>query len=161
MHELSRDISFELTQELYDNVTANAKLYNKTESPTLDMIKRCECELYELYLMSIGRWKKFDGWQVDGISDEYGNVDVKCINIDKPWWNINKLSMRNICRQHNVIDNYYFISFTEHRDPACRLEVGQTVAFNFIGVIPYENIMKQIQCSFRDGHYIDTRRAKK
>lgn len=157
----NRDVDVLVTQELYDKVTANAMLYNKVteDMVTLDMAKRCECELYELQLMSEGRWQEYDGWAVDGISDEYGHVDCKTIIGGKPWWNINKHSMRNICRQHGIIDHYYFLKQVNPKIK--RFEVGETISFVWLGVMSYDQVMKQIQCSGGNGHYVDTRKAKR
>lgn len=155
----SRDIAVTVTQELYDKVTSNAMLYNKVEEDmvTLAMAKRCECELYELQLMTEGRWQQYDGWAVDGISDKYGHVDCKTIIGDKPWWNINKLSMRNICRQYGIIDHYYFLKIVNPKIK--RFEVGEVIEFKWLGVISYANVMKQIQASGGNGHYLDVRKA--
>lgn len=154
---MNRDLTVEMTQKHYDQVFANACLYNKTDTPTLAMIKRCECELYELHMMDIGRWQDFDGWAIDGISDQYGKVDVKTINGDKPWWNISAARMRNICRQFDVIDNYYFIKQTNVKSE--RMEVGETAEYKFLGVASYKQVMKQIQTSYGNGFYFDTRKA--
>ncbi len=155
----NRNVDVKLTQELYDQVTANAMLYNKVdaENVTLAMAKRCECELYELQLMEEGRWQEFNGWAVDGVSEEYGHVDCKTIVGSKPWWNISKTSMRNICRQHGVIDHYYFLKITNPKTE--RFEVGETVKFEWTGVLSYAEVMKYIQCSSGHGYYVDTRKA--
>ncbi len=65
--------------------------------------------------------------------------------------------MRNICRQHGIIDHYYFLKIVN--PTLVRFEVGEVIEFKWLGVLSYEEIMKQIQCSGGNGHYVDVRKA--
>ena len=133
-----------------------AKLYNANGRSKERLLKDIECELYEYEMIKKGIWKDDDNWQIDGHTD-FGSVDVKCI---KGFYNINRKKLLHILKQREYVDYFYFIEWKER--PERLLKTGDTVEFNYITKVSYEELLKYIKVSFKtEGYYFDARKAPK
>lgn len=133
-----------------------SKLYKPNGRPMNRLLLDIECELYEYAMIKKGKWKDDDRWEIDGHT-EFGSVDVKCI---KAYYNINRKKLIHILKQRGLVDYFYFIEWKDR--PTRLLKTGDKVEFNFIGKLPYEELLKKLQISFKtEGYYVDVRKAFK
>ena len=133
-----------------------SKLYKPNGRPMNRLLLDIECELYEYAMIKKGKWKDDDRWEIDGHT-EFGSVDVKCI---KAYYNINRKKLIHILKQRGLVDYFYFIEWKDR--PTRLLKTGDKVEFNFIGKLPYEELLKKLQISFKtEGYYVDVRKTFK
>ena len=69
-----------VSQEFVDQCIARSNIYNAGERSEQQLIRDIECEIFEYHMISTDQWDDHDSWKVDGVSDVYGNVDVKFID---------------------------------------------------------------------------------
>lgn len=143
-------MEFTVTKEFVNQCVEHAEQYKST-------IEKVQCELFEYEMIRRGKWKDYPGWAVDGVCPTLGNVDVKMIEPNgKPWWNIPPPKARNIFRQYDIIDHYFFI----RADKMFNIfEAGDKVNIEILGYSTYKDVCKNIQVSKTYGYYYDTRRA--
>ena len=77
-------VDIKITKDFINQRDARAEKYNP-RGRTFEQLKLdIECEVFEWHMISKGTWKDHDAWQVDGVDQVWGNVDVKFI---KTWYN--------------------------------------------------------------------------
>ncbi len=144
-------------QGFVDQCIEHSKIYNAGQRSQERLIRDIECELYEYYMISNNLWDKHDSWKVDGVSEVYGNVDVKFI--DK-YYNIAHKKMAYIAWQSTDLDTLIFCEWVERPDR--KLEAGDVVKINVVGYLSYMDFLKNLQPSnYNAGYYVNVRKFAK
>ena len=131
-----------------------AKKYNPNGRTKKRLLMDIDCELYEYLMIKNGVWKDDNRWQIDGHAPGIGAVDVKCI---KGFYNIGRKKLLHILKQRGIVDYYWFVEWVERPDRP--LKTGDRCGFKNIGLVGYEELLDNIQVSFKaDGYYLDARR---
>ena len=103
-----------------------------------------------------GTWQDHIDWQVDGVDQIYGNVDVKFI---KTWYNVPCNKMVYLLKQRELTDNFFFCEWNDR--PERLLVAGDMVKVNTLGILEYWELMDIIKPSKYNGFYADIRKHLK
>ena len=113
-----------------------------------------DAELYEYYHIHEAEYEDDDRWEVDMVLDNQHFIDCKCI---AKWYNISQMKMCYLLRQHGITTEFEFWEWVSRPDRP--LEPGDEVSMRQLNVVPYWDVMKQIQPSkFNGGYYVDVRK---
>ena len=144
-------------QGFVDQCVKHSKIYNAGQRSQERLIRDIECELYEYYMISNNLWDKHDSWKVDGVSEVYGNVDVKFI--DK-YYNIAHKKMAYLAWQSTDLNTFIFCEWVERPDR--KLKAGDVVKINVVGYMSYMDFLKNLQPSYYNaGYYVNVRKFAK
>jgi len=144
-----------VTQEFVDQCIARSNIYNAGERSEQQLIRDIECEIFEYHMISTDQWDDHDSWKVDGVSDVYGNVDVKFI--DK-FYNIAHKKMAYLAWQSTDVETFVFCEWVNR--PERLLKAGDEVEINVIGILSYMDFLKNLRPSkFNAGYYVNARQV--
>ena len=146
-------VDINVTKDFVNQRDARSEKYNP-RGRSLEQLKLdIECEIFEWHMIDRGTWQDHDAWQVDGVDQLYGNVDVKFI---KTWYNIPCNKMVYLLKQRDITDNFYFCEWKDR--PQRLLEVMDTVKVNTLGILEYWELVDLIKPSKFNGFYADIRK---
>mgnify|MGYP003117058099 FL=1 len=146
-------VDIKVTKDFINQRDARAEKYNP-RGRTFEQLKLdIECEIFEWWMINKGTWKDHDAWQVDGIDQLWGNIDVKFI---KTWYNVPCQKMVYLLKQRELTDAFLFCEWNER--PQRLLVPGDTVKVNPLGILEYWELIDIIKTSKYNGFYADIRK---
>ena len=104
-------------------------------------------------MINKGTWKHHSSWEVDGIDQIWGNIDVKFI---KSWYNIPCNKMVYLLKQREITNAFLFCEW--HKRPQRVLKPGDKVQVNTLGILEYWELVDLIKPSRFNGFYADIRK---
>ena len=146
-------VDIAITKDFINQRDARAEIYNPRNRSFEQLKLDIECEVFEWHMIDRGTWQDHIDWQVDGVDQLYGNVDVKFI---KTWYNIPCNKMIYLLKQRDLTDNFYFCEW--HERPQRLLVAGDTVKVNTLGILEYWELLDIIKPSKYNGFYADIRK---
>lgn len=150
-------LEFTVDQGFVDQCTEHSKIYNAGQRSQERLLRDIECEIFEYFMIQQGTWKAADTWKVDGISNIYGNVDVKFV--DK-YYNIAHKKMAYLAWQSTDLDTFIFCEWIDR--PNRLLKAGDVVTINVIGYMSYKDFLKNLQPSnYNAGYYVNVRKLSR
>jgi len=146
-------VDIAITKDFINQRDARAEIYNPRNRSFEQLKLDIECEVFEWHMIDKGTWQDHIDWQVDGVDQLYGNVDVKFI---KTWYNIPCNKMIYLLKQRDLTDNFYFCEW--HERPQRLLVAGDIVKVNTLGILEYWELVDIIKPSKYNGFYADIRK---
>jgi len=146
-------VDIKITKDFINQRDARAEKYNPRGRSFEQLKLDIECEVFEWHLIDRGTWKDHDAWQVDGVDQIWGNVDVKFI---KTWYNIPCNKMLYLLQQREITNAFIFCEW--HNRPQRLLVPGDTVQVNTLGILEYWELIDLIKPSKYNGFYADIRK---
>ena len=146
-------VDIAITKDFINQRDARAEIYNPRNRSFEQLKLDIECEVFEWHMIDKGTWQDHIDWQVDGVDQLYGNVDVKFI---KTWYNIPCNKMIYLLKQRDLTDNFYFCEW--HERPQRLLVAGDMVKVNTLGILEYWELVDIIKPSNYNGFYADIRK---
>lgn len=146
-------VDIAITKDFINQRDARAEIYNPRNRSFEQLKLDIECEVFEWHMIDKGTWQDHIDWQVDGVDQLYGNVDVKFI---KTWYNIPCNKMIYLLKQRDLTDNFYFCEW--HERPQRLLVAGDMVKVNTLGILEYWELVDIIKPSKYNGFYADIRK---
>ena len=146
-------VDIAITKDFINQRDARAEIYNPRNRSFEQLKLDIECEIFEWHMIDKGTWQDHIDWQVDGVDQLYGNVDVKFI---KTWYNIPCNKMIYLLKQRDLTDNFYFCEW--HERPQRLLVAGDIVKVNTLGILEYWELVDIIKPSKYNGFYADIRK---
>ena len=146
-------VDIKVTKDFINQRDARSEKYNP-RGRTFEQLKLdIECEIFEWWMINKGTWKDHEAWQVDGIDQIWGNIDVKFI---KTWYNIPCQKMVYLLKQRELTDAFLFCEWNER--PQRLLIVNDVVEVNPLGILEYWELLDIIKPSKYNGFYADIRK---
>tara|TARA_R100000152_G_C6573729_1_gene40105 strand:- start:9 stop:512 length:504 start_codon:yes stop_codon:yes gene_type:complete len=146
-------VDIKVTKDFINQRDARAEKYNP-RGRTFEQLKLdIECEIFEWWMINKGTWKDHDAWQVDGIDQIWGNIDVKFI---KTWYNIPCQKMVYLLKQRELTDAFLFCEWNQR--PQRLLVTDDVVKVNPLGILEYWELLDIIKPSKYNGFYADIRK---
>ena len=146
-------VDIKITKDFINQRDARAEKYNPRGRSFEQLKLDIECEVFEWHLIDRGTWKDHNAWQVDGVDQIWGNVDVKFI---KTWYNIPCNKMIYLLQQREITNAFIFCEW--HDRPQRLLVPGDTVQVNTLGILEYWELIDLIRLSKYNGFYADIRK---
>ena len=146
-------VDIKVTKDFINQRDARAEKYNP-RGRTFEQLKLdIECEIFEWWMINKGTWKDHEAWQVDGIDQIWGNIDVKFI---KTWYNIPCQKMVYLLKQRELTDAFLFCEWNQR--PQRLLNANDVVKVNTLGILEYWELLDIIKPSKYNGFYADIRK---
>ena len=149
-------VDINVTKDFINQRDARAEIYNPRGRSFERLKLDIECEIFEWWMIDKGTWQDHIDWQVDGVDQLNGNVDVKFI---KTWYNIPCNKMVYLLKQRELTDNFFFCEWNDR--PERLLVAGDMVKVNTLGILEYWELMDIIKPSKYNGFYADIRKHLK
>ena len=146
-------VDIRVTQDFIYQCDARATKYNPRGRTYEQLRLDIECEIFEWWMINKGTWKHHSSWEVDGIDQIWGNIDVKFI---KSWYNIPCNKMVYLLKQREI--TYAFLFCEWHKRPQRVLKPGDKVQVNTLGILEYWELIDLIKPSKFNGFYADIRK---
>jgi hypothetical protein len=146
-------VDIRVTQDFIYQCDARATKYNPRGRTYEQLRLDIECEIFEWWMINKGTWKHHSSWEVDGIDQIWGNIDVKFI---KSWYNIPCNKMVYLLKQREITDAFLFCEW--HKRPQRVLKPGDKVQVNTLGILEYWELIDLIKPSKFNGFYADIRK---
>ena len=146
-------VDIRVTQDFIYQCDARATKYNPRGRTYEQLRLDIECEIFEWWMINKGTWKHHSSWEVDGIDQIWGNIDVKFI---KSWYNIACNKMLYLLKQREITDAFLFCEW--HKRPQRVLKPGDKVQVNTLGILEYWELIDLIKPSRFNGFYADIRK---
>ena len=146
-------VDIRVTQDFINQCNARATKYNPRGRTYEQLRLDIECEIFEWWMINKGTWKHHSSWEVDGIDQIWGNIDVKFI---KSWYNIPCNKMLYLLKQREITDAFLFCEW--HKRPQRILKPGDKVQANTLGILDYWELVDLIKPSKFNGFYADIRK---
>jgi len=146
-------VDIRVTQDFIYQCDARATKYNPRGRTYEQLRLDIECEIFEWWMINKGTWKHHSSWEVDGIDQIWGNIDVKFI---KSWYNIPCNKMIYLLKQREITNAFLFCEW--HKRPQRVLKPGDKVQVNTLGILEYWELIDLIKPSKFNGFYADIRK---
>ena len=146
-------VDIRVTQDFIYQCDARATKYNPRGRTYEQLRLDIECEIFEWWMINKGTWKHHSSWEVDGIDQIWGNIDVKFI---KSWYNIPCNKMIYLLKQREITNAFLFCEW--HKRPQRVLKPGDKVQVNTLGILEYWELVDLIKPSKFNGFYADIRK---
>ena len=146
-------VDIRVTQDFIYQCDARATKYNPRGRTYEQLRLDIECEIFEWWMINKGTWKHHSSWEVDGIDQIWGNIDVKFI---KSWYNIPCNKMVYLLKQREITNAFLFCEW--HKRPQRVLKPGDKVQVNTLGILEYWELVDLIKPSRFNGFYADIRK---
>ena len=146
-------VGIRVTQDFIYQCDARATKYNPRGRTYEQLRLDIECEIFEWWMINKGTWKHHSSWEVDGIDQIWGNIDVKFI---KSWYNIPCNKMIYLLKQREITNAFLFCEW--HKRPQRVLKPGDKVQVNTLGILEYWELIDLIKPSKFNGFYADIRK---
>ena len=146
-------VDIRVTQDFIYQCDARATKYNPRGRTYEQLRLDIECEIFEWWMINKGTWKHHSSWEVDGIDQIWGNIDVKFI---KSWYNIPCNKMVYLLKQREITNAFLFCEW--HKRPQRVLKPGDKVQVNTLGILEYWELVDLIKPSKFNGFYADIRK---
>lgn len=146
-------VDIRVTQDFIYQCDARATKYNPRGRTYEQLRLDIECEIFEWWMINKGTWKHHSSWEVDGIDQIWGNIDVKFI---KSWYNIPCNKMVYLLKQREITNAFLFCEW--HKRPQRVLKPGDKVQVNTLGILEYWELIDLIKPSKFNGFYADIRK---
>ena len=98
-------VDIRVTQDFIYQCDARATKYNPRGRTYEQLRLDIECEIFEWWMINKGTWKHHSSWEVDGIDQIWGNIDVKFI---KSWYNIPCNKMVYLLKLREITNAFLF-----------------------------------------------------
>ena len=146
-------ITYTVPADFIEQREARKLKYNPRDRDDRQHRMDIDAELFEYRLLQDPIYDDDDRWEVD-YSLDGKTYDAKCIT---KWYNISQYKMCYLLRQHGITDYFTFWEWTDK--PGRPLQEGDIVQMRELAVVPYWDVMKNIQPSkFNGGYYVDVRK---
>ena len=146
-------VDIRVTLDFIYQCDARATKYNPRGRTYEQLRLDIECEIFEWWMINKGTWKHHSSWEVDGIDQIWGNIDVKFI---KSWYNIPCNKMIYLLKQREITNAFLFCEW--HKRPQRVLKPGDKVQVNTLGILEYWELIDLIKPSKFNGFYADIRK---
>jgi len=146
-------VDIRVTQDFIYQCDARATKYNPRGRTYEQLRLDIECEIFEWWMINKGTWKHHSSWEVDGIDQIWGNIDVKFI---KSWYNIPCNKMIYLLKQREITNAFLFCEW--HKRPQRVLKPGDKEQVNTLGILEYWELIDLIKPSKFNGFYADIRK---
>ena len=148
-------ITYKVPAEFIEQRAERKDKYNPRGRDDRRHLMDIDAELYEFYHIweTGGLFHDDERWEVDMTLDDYF-IDCKCIT---KWYNISQMKMCYLLRQHGITTHFEFWEWVDRPDRP--LEEDDYVQMRKLALVPYWDVMKNIQPSkFNGGYYVDVRK---
>ncbi len=146
-------VDIRVTQDFINQCNVRATKYNPRGRTYEQLRLDIECEIFEWWMINKGTWKHHSSWEVDGIDQIWGNIDVKFI---KSWYNIACNKMLYLLKQREITNAFLFCEW--YKRPQRVLKPGDKVQVNTLGILEYWELIDLIKPSRFNGFYADIRK---
>lgn len=148
-------MKIKVTQEFIDQCYERAEIYNPGTRSKEQLLRDIECEIFEYHMIKTDQWDSHDSWKVDGVSDVYGNVDVKFVH---KYYNIAHKKMAYLAWQATDLETFLFVEWVSRPDRL--LKAGDEVEVRIVGYLSYMDFLKNVRPShYNNGYYVDVRKV--